>query len=83
MKLTEREQRIIKLSDALVRDGLSKLQGDALGWCFVWGVVEIPRLSGPVAVKHCFGSHCLADHAEAYKVGAKVPGVRITHINLD
>ena len=84
MKLTEREARIVALSDALMRERLSQCQGYVLGWCFVWGVIEIPRANGKqVSVKHCFGSHCLADHADADRVAKTVPGVRITHINMD
>jgi hypothetical protein len=88
MTLTDRENRIIQLTKALVGGRIEKLPQGMMTCGFLWGYVEIRRAlkNGKVKtfeVKTCFGSFTPADWNDAMKAADGLPGVRLTHVNMD
>jgi hypothetical protein len=82
-KLTPNEARILKLTDTLVRERLASLPQLPFSCAYIWGRIAIPRPNGHVvAVKHLFG-FTSADQGKAQAAAESVPGVKITHFNMD
>jgi hypothetical protein len=88
MTLTDRENRIVDLTRTLVRGRINKLPQGFMTCGFLWGVITIRRAqkNGKIrtfSVKTCFGSFTPENWDDAMKAAEGIPGVRLTHYNMD